>query len=158
MGSFIHRLTERLLIRMFETRPDVVSVFDRFRAIDQADLGASSLLEIHAMIVMDALDDVVANLDDRDYVIDTLLATGRSHRRFRVENFSAAIFWVSISLLMAEPTHSVLSIGDICLICLPYSKIDVGYSGSLNPTAFRLFQQDLAFCAYTTGEPNTVLN
>ena len=78
---------------MFETRPDAAALFERFRSVDRAYLGASSALEIHAMIVMDAVNDVIVNMDDPEYVIDTLLATGKTHRRF--DNFNTAIFWVS---------------------------------------------------------------
>ena len=43
---------------------------------------------------MNALDDAITNIDDPDYLIDILLTTGKSHRRF--DNFSANIFWVNI--------------------------------------------------------------
>jgi len=79
---------------MFETRPDVLSMFERYRMVDRTHLGDSSSLEIHAMIVMDAIDDVIVNLDDPDYVIETLLAMGRSHRRFNKDNSSPDVFWV----------------------------------------------------------------
>jgi len=71
-----------------------MTVFKRLRTDDQIDLGASTWLDIHAMILMDAIDDVVANLDDPEYVIDTLLTAGKSHRRFSNESFSSEAFWV----------------------------------------------------------------
>jgi len=74
--------------------PDVTALFERLRSVDQAYVNASSALEIHSMIVMDAVNDVFVNLDDPDYVIDTLLLTGKSHRRFKNDDFTAAIFWV----------------------------------------------------------------
>jgi len=75
--------------------PEVTALFERLRSVDHEYLGTSSALEIHAMIVMDAVNDAVVNLDDPDYVIDTLLATGKSHRRFKNnDDLSVAIFWV----------------------------------------------------------------
>ena len=71
----------------------MTALFEQFRSVDVVDLGASSALEIHAMIFMDAVNDVVVNLDDPDYVIDTLLNTGKSHRRFA--DFTCAAFWVT---------------------------------------------------------------
>ena len=85
------------LSRMFETRNDVKVMFEQFRSVEKADLGASRALENHALLVMNALDEAIANMDDPDYLIDMLLVTGKSHRRF--EHFSADIFWVSLVVL-----------------------------------------------------------
>ena len=60
--------------------------------MDKADLGTSQALENHALLVMNALDEAITNLDDPEFLIDMLLATGKSHQRF--ENFSMQIFWV----------------------------------------------------------------
>jgi len=112
---------------MFETRPDVSALFDRFRSADQAYLGSSSELEIHAMIVMDAVNDVIVNLDDPDYVIDTLLATGRSHRRFKTDTFISSIFWVNTAFIINKITlgHPFLSVFILCKpINLSESYID----------------------------------
>jgi hypothetical protein len=81
------------LYRMFETRADVMAMFEQFRSVDKADLGSSRALENHALLVMNALDEAIANMDDPEYLIDLLLSTGKSHRRF--DNFSTIIFWVS---------------------------------------------------------------
>jgi len=78
---------------MFETRSDVMAMFEQFRSVDKADLGSSRALENHALLVMNALDEAIANMDDTEYLIDMLLATGKSHRRF--DNFSASIFLVN---------------------------------------------------------------
>jgi len=77
---------------MFETRADVKAMFEQFRSVDKADLGSSRALENHALLVMNALDEAIANMDDPEYLIEMLLTTGKSHRRF--ENFSQVIFWV----------------------------------------------------------------
>jgi len=79
---------------MFETREDVTSMFEQFRSVDKVDLGSCRALENHALLVMNALDEAIANMDDEEFLIDMLLTTGKSHRRF--DNFSANIFWVII--------------------------------------------------------------
>ena len=68
--------------------------------VDKADLGSSRALENHAVLVMYALDDAIANMDDAEYLIDMLITTGKSHRRF--DNFSASIFWVYISAIYSR--------------------------------------------------------
>ena len=80
--------------RMFETRADVKSMFEQFRSVEKHDLGSSRSLESHALLVMNALDESIGNMDDPEYLIDMLLITGKSHRRF--EDFSPDIFWVGI--------------------------------------------------------------
>jgi len=77
---------------MFETRADVMAMFEQFRSVDKADLGTSQSLENHSLLVMNALDEAVTNMDDPEFLIDMLLTTGKSHQRF--ENFSMQIFWV----------------------------------------------------------------
>lgn len=78
---------------MFETNEDMKIMFEQFRTVDNvADLWTSRALENHAVLVMNALDDAITNMDDEQYVIEMLLATGKSHKRF--ENFNANIFWV----------------------------------------------------------------
>jgi Globin len=77
---------------MFEARSDVMGMFEQFRSVEKADLGSNRSLENHALLVMNALDEAIANMDDPAYLIDMLLTTGKSHQRF--ENFSSSIFWV----------------------------------------------------------------
>jgi Globin len=87
---------------MFETRADVMAMFEQFRSVDKADLGSSRALENHALLVMNALDEAIANMDDPEYLVEMLLTTGKSHRRF--DNFSTIIFWVQKS--NCSSTHS----------------------------------------------------
>jgi len=91
---------------MFETRADVMAMFEQFRSVDKADLGTSQALENHALLVMNALDEAITNLDDPEFLIDMLLATGKSHQRF--ENFSMQIFWVGITLLLLSDLYLYL--------------------------------------------------
>jgi hypothetical protein len=71
-----------------------MAMFEQFRTVDKAELGTNRSLENHALLVMNALDEAIANMDDPEYLIELLLATGKSHQRF--ENFSTSIFWVKI--------------------------------------------------------------
>ena len=80
---------------MFEMHPDVMALFEKFREDDTQNLVTNPSLEIHAMIVMDAVNDVIIHLDDPGYIIDTILSTGRTHRRFKSDSFSSAAFWVT---------------------------------------------------------------
>ena len=67
-------------------------MFEQFRTVDEGSLQEDRALENHAMLVMNALDEAMANLDDEEYLVDMLLVTGKSHRRF--EDFNESIFWV----------------------------------------------------------------
>ena len=69
-----------------------MAMFEQFRSVDKADLGTSQALENHALLVMNALDEAITNMDDPEFLVDMLLNTGKSHQRF--ENFSMQIFWV----------------------------------------------------------------
>ena len=60
--------------------------------MNKADIRSSCTLENHALLVMNALDEAITNMDDPDFLIDMLLTTGKSHRRF--DDFSATIFSV----------------------------------------------------------------
>lgn len=96
---------------MFETRAEVKAMFEQFRTVDNvADLYSDQALENHALLVMNALDEAISNMDDEAYLMSMLLNTGRSHLRF--ENFSASIFWVSIPQLSSR-TRGTASVWQI---------------------------------------------
>lgn len=103
------------IVRMFETRSDVMAMFEQFRTVDKADLGSSRSLENHALLVMNALDEAIANMDDPEYLIELLLTTGKSHQRF--ENFSTAIFLVLIYLNFDSMYQT------LCVITVCYNKV-----------------------------------
>ena len=69
-----------------------MAMFEQFRSVDKADLGTSQALQNHALLVMNALDEAITNIDDSEFLIDMLLNTGKTHQRF--ENFNQEIFWV----------------------------------------------------------------
>ena len=79
---------------MFDNRADVKMMFEQFRATEEEHLSGNESLENHAVLVMNALDEAITNLDDESYLVDMLKTTGKSHRRF--EDFSTVIFWVRI--------------------------------------------------------------
>ena len=88
---------------MFERRAEVRSMFEQFRTVDNvADLYSDRALENHALLVMNALDEAITNMDDEEYLIELLIPIGKSHRRF--ENFSASLFWVT------KPTNQCCTI------------------------------------------------
>ncbi len=96
---------------MFDNRKEIKVMFEQFRTVDNvAELYTSSALENHALIVMNALDESIANLDDAEYLIDFLLTTGKSHQRF--DNFSTSVFWVSMDYLDSNHTFILTSIVD----------------------------------------------
>ena len=78
--------------RLFDTRQDVKTMFEKFRTVDQDEQYINDSLENHALLVMDAIDEAISNLDDEPDVVEMLLCNGESHRRF--ENFSSEAFWV----------------------------------------------------------------
>ena len=93
--SYTRHLRKYHLCRMFEKRAEVKAMFEQFRTVDNvADLYSDRALENHALLVMNALDESISYMDDEEYLIQMLLTTGKSHKRF--ENFSAFIFWVKI--------------------------------------------------------------
>lgn len=78
---------------MFENSAEVKHMFEQFRTVDNvSELTSSQALEGHALLVMNALDESFTNFDDEEYLVDMLLTTGKSHRRF--EDFTGSIFWV----------------------------------------------------------------
>jgi len=96
------------MYRMFETRADVMAMFEQFRSVDKADLGTSQALENHALLVMNALDEAITNMDDPEFLIDMLLTTGKSHQRF--ENFGMQIFWVSFCCFIVASFEDIVEV------------------------------------------------
>ena len=92
-------------------------MFEQFRTVDNmSDLSTSRALENHALLVMNALDEAMTNMDDREYMVEMLLTTGKSHRRF--EQFGAHVFWVRfqvISNLLAMTLFYIICNGPVTL-------------------------------------------
>jgi hypothetical protein len=70
-------------------------MFERFRHLKtEDDIRVSEIVEKHAISVMGTLDELISNIDNVDYVLDVLKATGQSHQKF--PGFRAELIWVSI--------------------------------------------------------------
>ena len=51
---------------MFELSPYVQETFEKFRTVDNTEeLQSSSVLFTHGLVVMNAMDEILTNLDDR---------------------------------------------------------------------------------------------
>ena len=81
---------------MFETSPQVRSVFEKFNSGESlAELYQSDVLKIHGLGVMSAIDDIIANLDDKDLALELIFNQGQSHAFFGFpDDMAADIFWV----------------------------------------------------------------
>ncbi len=81
------------LLRMFETTPEVREAFEKFRTLDECqELSQSSVMEIHGMAVMNAIDEIISNLDDESILVDIILNQGKAHARFG--DLTETMFWV----------------------------------------------------------------
>ena len=83
--------------RMFKESPHVKSLFEKFNGLEAGTsiLERSDILAIHGMTVMNAIDDVMCNLDEPSVVIDVLLEQGNAHAFFS-ERMDEGIFRVSM--------------------------------------------------------------
>ncbi|ELU04260.1 hypothetical protein CAPTEDRAFT_194549 [Capitella teleta] len=77
---------------MFETNRQVKEAFEKFRSMDTpSELWQSSVLETHGMVVMNAIDEIICNFDDRETVVELIIEQGRSHVRFG--DLTEDLFW-----------------------------------------------------------------
>ncbi|CAG0903323.1 unnamed protein product [Darwinula stevensoni] len=67
---------------LFETHPDVQTVFHPFRGIEVKELRQNKELKAHALRVMGFVQKVVARLDDDDQLDQLLAEIGRNHQRY----------------------------------------------------------------------------
>ena len=66
---------------MFEAHDEVMAMFEQFRSVDKADLGTSQALENHALLVMNALDEAITNMDDPEFTREPRLTGNERPRR-----------------------------------------------------------------------------
>ena len=84
--------------RLFKTSTYLKEMFSQFKGIETEDeLRNNEVLEHHATFVMSTLDEAITNIDNYDFVQQTLHRAGSSHRRF--VGFEPSNFWVSITEL-----------------------------------------------------------
>ena len=80
---------------MFRTHADTKALFEKYRNIStEDDLRINDNLEMHGAKVLEVIDEVIANIERVDDVLQLLTTTGKMHVRF--EGFSPLYFWVSI--------------------------------------------------------------
>lgn len=81
--------------RMFERSPAVRGAFEKFRVLEgEEERNRLALtLETHGLVVLNAVDEVMMNLDDETACIDLLLEQGRTHARF--DDLTEDFFYVS---------------------------------------------------------------
>jgi len=108
---------------MFENSPSVRESFEKFRELDddqtaewvpRGRLASSAVLQIHGMVVMNAIDEIISSLDENSEVVELILEQGRSHARFS-DNLTPESFWV---------LPYVINAFKLCYSCkLIYSKV-----------------------------------
>ena len=82
---------------MFISSPAVKDSFEQFRTLDNSEeLSSSSVMATHGMVVMNAIDEIINNLDEDRGLIDLILDQGKSHARFG--DLTHELFWVNIYL------------------------------------------------------------
>lgn len=81
-----------MFVRLFKTNSYLKDMFSQFKGIETEDeLRNNELLEHHATFVMSTLDEAISNIDNYDFVQQTLHRVGCSHRRF--SGFEPSNFW-----------------------------------------------------------------
>lgn len=81
-----------MFIRLFKTNSYLKDMFTQFKGIESEDeLRNNELLEHHATFVMSTLDEAISNIDNYDFVQQSLHRVGCSHRRF--SGFEPSNFW-----------------------------------------------------------------
>lgn len=81
-----------MFVRMFRSQTDTKVLFEKFRNIDSEDeLRINENLEKHGTKVLEAIDDIINNIDNVDEVLELLRVTGSMHKRFT--GFTPAMFW-----------------------------------------------------------------
>ena len=94
--SFLHiyLLFSLSVFRLFKNNAYLKDMFTQLKGLDtEDDLRNNEVLEHHATFVMSTLDEAISNIDNYDFVQQTLHRVGSSHRRF--SGFEPSNFWVS---------------------------------------------------------------
>lgn len=81
-----------MFIRLFKNNAYLKDMFTQLKGLDtEDDLRNNEVLEHHATFVMSTLDEAISNIDNYDFVQQTLHRVGCSHRRF--SGFEPSNFW-----------------------------------------------------------------
>jgi hemoglobin-like flavoprotein len=69
---------------MFESRPELLEVFSKFKGRDLDELRRAGLLRQHALRVMATIDKVITRLDEPSSLKQMLREVGGHHRVYKV--------------------------------------------------------------------------
>lgn len=70
--------------RMFESRPELMEVFSKFKGRDLHELRRAGLLRQHALRVMATIDKAITRLDEPSSLIILLREVGAHHKLYKV--------------------------------------------------------------------------
>ncbi|XP_045163680.1 uncharacterized protein LOC123528001 [Mercenaria mercenaria] len=71
-------------VSMFESRPELLEVFSKFKGRDLSELRRAGLLRQHALRVMATIDKVITRLDEPSSLIVMLREVGAHHKLYKV--------------------------------------------------------------------------
>lgn len=71
-------------VGMFESRPELMEVFSKFKGRDLHELKRAGLLRQHALRVMATIDKVITRLDEPSSLIILLREVGAHHKLYKV--------------------------------------------------------------------------
>ena len=77
---------------MFESRPELMEVFSKFKGRDVRELKGSGLLRQHALRVMATIDKVITRLDEPPALITLLKESGAHHKMYKVPQDYIQVF------------------------------------------------------------------
>ena len=94
-----------MYFRLFQEGSDLRELFSTFSNISgDEELRNSEVLENHGLLVMNALDDAIQNVDDVDKMVAKLHAVGATHIQFAT--FHSKLFQVRHGLRMCVKSVS----------------------------------------------------
>ncbi|XP_060583500.1 uncharacterized protein LOC132739729 [Ruditapes philippinarum] len=71
-------------VSMFESRPELLEIFSKFKGRDLMELKRAGLLRQHALRVMATIDKVITRLDEPTALITLLKEAGAHHKLYKV--------------------------------------------------------------------------
>ena len=77
---------------MFESRPELIEVFSKFKGRDIRELKRGGLLHQHALRVMATIDKVITRLDEPSSLIVLLKESGAHHKMYNVPQDYLQVF------------------------------------------------------------------
>jgi hypothetical protein len=81
---FYYIILETFNFSMFESRPELLEIFSKFKGRDLMELKRAGLLRQHALRVMATIDKVITRLDEPTALITLLKEAGAHHKLYKV--------------------------------------------------------------------------